>query len=122
VLERAAMQVASIARTLAHVVDGPEAGTSDASWLRPDQLGGPLCRLVGSAGQALRTFADGVAGDATPMALEEARAVAAARRQVVIEAARARLAAAQPTGWIALGTLVDSVDRLVEDLAVSTAP
>ncbi|MBV9172747.1 MAG: FUSC family protein [Chloroflexi bacterium] len=119
-LERGAIQVASIAQMLAHAVDEPEMQATSVSWLRPDQLGMPLSRLLGSAAEMLRRFSTVVADSTPAAALEEARVAAAVQRLSLIDAARRRQAADQPTGWIALGVVLGSFDRLLEDLALPT--
>ena len=112
-LEHTAIQARSLARALADsVADGCPA------WLQPAAFGQPLAELVRVAAAALRAFAAGHDDLAT------CRAEAQACRVAILARAHAErdvlTADGAPDGWVRLGTILGTLDRLIGDLGGSS--
>ena len=114
-LEHTAIQARSLTRALA---DSVAAGCP--AWLAPSVFGQPLAALVRAAARALHAFAS---GDGQPE-LDTCKSAFQACREVVIARARAERSlltgGGAADGWVRLGAVLSTLDRLVNDLGTSS--
>lgn len=110
-LEHTAIQVRSLSRSLADAV-----GMERPAWLDPTALGQPLADLVLAAAACLEAFVQ-----ARPDRPSACTSSAHACREAVIARARDGSDLLATDGWLKLGSIVATLDRLLMDIG-SAAP
>lgn len=113
-LEHSVLQLRSLARVLADAVDSPPEAIR---WAEPGPLGRALADLLAALAAVVAHFP----GDAAVLAGTWASGASARAefdrcRAVVDRAAQAQQPALTPAGWMHLGALLATVDRLCADL------
>jgi uncharacterized membrane protein YccC len=112
-LEHTAIQARSVARALFDTV-----AEGCPGWLEPDAFGQPLADLVRVSAQALQAFALGQPD------LDQRKHVFGACRAAILAHARAErtllTSGSAPDGWVRLGSVLGTLDRLVWDLGGSS--
>jgi uncharacterized membrane protein YgaE (UPF0421/DUF939 family) len=120
-LDRAAIQVRGIARTLSDA-----SGTAPAApaWLAPTALGSALAAAIHATSDVVRRSSDALSTSALPQStadLESAAAAADRMRRAVVDVA-ASSHAMQPVDWLPLGAVLTDLGRIVADLAPVHSP
>ncbi len=108
-LERSVVQTRTLARVLADCV-----ATGRPVWLDPSALGVPLAELVEAVAACLHTSVHGQGAE-----LASCKAAALDRQKEVLLRAREAAALLPAEGWLQLGSILSTLERLNADLGQS---
>jgi uncharacterized membrane protein YgaE (UPF0421/DUF939 family) len=118
-LEHAAIQLRGIARSLSDLLIERGAGPARPPWLAPDVLGRPIGEVMVAAGAALEAFGQAVLDVDRAGAVRDATrhdTAAAASRSRALAAVSAVMGSLDPDDLIALGAILNDLDRMIGDL------
>jgi uncharacterized membrane protein YgaE (UPF0421/DUF939 family) len=118
-LEHAVIQLRGIARSLADLLVERGSGPARPPWLAPDVLGRPIGAVMAAAGAELEAFSQIVLDVERAGAVRDATrrdAVAAESRSRALAAVSAVMGSLAPDDLIALGAILNDLDRMIGDL------